>query len=84
MLGEFIENVQIRVTDSGDGIPPAVLEQIMHPLFTTKEIGKGTGLGLSISTGIIKSHGGKLFVDTDEPHTTFVIQLPKDQNLSTK
>lgn len=73
------ESLQIRVMDSGPGIPAAVLDKIMHPFFTTKEVGKGTGLGLSISTGIIKSHGGMLFVDTQEPHTTFVIHLPKMQ-----
>jgi C4-dicarboxylate-specific signal transduction histidine kinase len=50
----------ISVTDSGPGISENIIEKIMNPFFTTKEIGKGTGLGLSISNGIIKSHGGSM------------------------
>ncbi len=74
------EKVEIRVKDSGTGIPTQIIDKIMHPFFTTKEVGKGTGLGLSISSGIIKSHGGELYVDTLSPNTTFVIRLPKMQN----
>src|SRR5207302_771256 len=50
--------VRLRVTDSGAGIPPEILEKIFDPFFTTKEVGKGTGLGLSTVLGIVKSHGG--------------------------
>ena len=67
---------QISITDSGLGIPNDVIEKMMNPFFTTKEIGKGTGLGLSISNGIIKSHGGILKYDTKSKHTCFTIQLP--------
>lgn len=66
----------ISITDSGLGIPNDVIEKMMNPFFTTKEIGKGTGLGLSISNGIIKSHGGILKYDTKSMHTRFTIQLP--------
>lgn len=66
----------ISVTDSGPGIPPDVLEKIMTPFFTTKEVGKGTGLGLSISRNIIEEHHGKLYYDKTSPHTRFVIELP--------
>ncbi len=68
--------IEISVADSGKGIPPEIQRKIMHPFFTTKEIGKGTGLGLSISKGIIDSHGGKFFVDQDSANTRFVIQIP--------
>lgn len=71
------ENIKIRVTDSGDGIPESVREKLFLPFFTTKPIGKGTGLGLSISEKIVKSHGGQLELDPSSPNTCFVITLPK-------
>lgn len=70
------QNCILTVTDSGNGIPADVVEKMMNPFFTTKEVGKGTGLGLSISKGIIADHGGIL---TYEPHfqnTQFKIVLP--------
>lgn len=69
--------VFIKVRDSGPGVNPDVREKIMSPFFTTKEVGKGTGLGLSISRGLIEDHGGKLYFDFSEPHTTVVAVLPK-------
>jgi signal transduction histidine kinase len=73
-----VENIcKISVTDSGEGIGPEVLEKIMMPFFTTKEVGKGTGLGLSISKGIIEDHKGKLYYDPTNPNTSFVIELPE-------
>lgn len=66
----------IEVTDSGNGIPAHVVDKIMNPFFTTKEVGKGTGLGLSISQGIIDEHKGKLFYDAESSHTKFIVQLP--------
>lgn len=73
--------VEIHVVDSGTGVPENIINQVMSPFFTTKEVGKGTGLGLSISTGIVRSHQGELFIQRDAPNTTFVIRLPKWQNL---
>ncbi len=77
-------NIEISVTDSGKGIPTEVAEKIMQPFFTTKGIGKGTGLGLSINKGIIESHQGKFYLDTDCPNTRFVIELPKKHHFSLK
>lgn len=76
---ETRETVEISVTDSGNGIPGAIRDRIMAPFFTTKPVGEGTGLGLSISRAIVESHAGRLSVDSDSPHTRFVISLPKRQ-----
>lgn len=70
--------VAISVTDSGLGIKEEVVEQMMLPFYTTKEIGKGTGLGLSISKGIIEAHEGKFYYRREDGHTSFVIELKKN------
>ncbi len=69
--------VEIRVEDSGPGIPGWVAQKIMLPFFTTKDVGAGTGLGLSISMGIVSGHGGTLRLDREAAHTCFVVSLPK-------
>jgi C4-dicarboxylate-specific signal transduction histidine kinase len=69
--------VQITVTDSGPGIPPALRPLIMEPFFTTKEVGKGTGLGLSISKGLAEAHDGHLTLDPTFPNTRFVLTLKR-------
>lgn len=66
----------LTVTDSGNGIPDDVVEKMMNPFFTTKEVGRGTGLGLSISKGLIESHNGELLYDSECPHTRFIIKMP--------
>ncbi|HAJ63141.1 MAG TPA: hybrid sensor histidine kinase/response regulator [Cyanobacteria bacterium UBA8543] len=69
--------IVIRVTDTGMGIPPEILDRIFEPFFTTKEIGKGTGLGLSTAIGIIKSHGGFVNVYSEVGRgTEFKVYLP--------
>ncbi len=76
--------ISISVTDCGNGIPENVLQKIMQPFFTTKEVGKGTGLGLSISKGIIEDHKGSLTYDSSCPNTCFVIRLPLFKSTATK
>jgi C4-dicarboxylate-specific signal transduction histidine kinase len=76
-VDEDAHHLFIQVTDSGNGISENVAKKIMQPFFTTKEPGKGTGLGLSISFGIIKAHGGELYLNHHHPNTQFVIRLPK-------
>jgi two-component system NtrC family sensor kinase len=70
------QEVLIKISDSGKGIPDDVLPLIFEPFFTTKKVGKGTGLGLSIVHGIITRAGGKIEVATSSKGTTFTIRLP--------
>ncbi|WP_413294313.1 ATP-binding protein [Bdellovibrio sp. HCB185ZH] len=74
--------IEISVTDSGPGVPMELREKIMQPFFTTKEVGKGVGLGLSISMGIIQSHNGKFFLDSESEQTKFIVWLPHAPHLS--
>ena len=68
---------EVEITDNGKGIPAAILNKIYQPFFTTKPSGEGTGLGLSLSYDIIKAHGGRLEVKTEEGDcTSFTILLP--------
>jgi two-component system, LuxR family, sensor kinase FixL len=70
--------VDISVTDTGEGLPPEVADNIFQPYFTTKE--KGTGLGLAICQNIIAEHGGCIFADsTPGRGATFTIELPLEE-----
>jgi len=69
--------VRLSVTDTGSGIPPAVLERMFDPFFTTKRVGDGTGLGLALVHGIVADFGGAIDVTTKVGvGTTFTIWLP--------
>ena len=71
------DNVEIIVTDNGNGIPQNIVDKIFQPFFTTKPTGQGTGLGLSLVYDIIKAHGGEIKIETKEGQgTEFIIQLP--------
>jgi len=72
--------VEVRIQDTGDGIPQETVDKIFEPFFTTKSLGEGTGLGLSISLGIMKQHGGFIDIESDPGHGTEVIlSLPLQQ-----
>jgi len=69
--------VEIKISDTGAGIPQEDLNKVFSPFYTTKSPGKGTGLGLSITYGIIKMHRGQINVQSQEGKgTTFTITLP--------
>ena len=70
------KNLMIKITDSGAGISKEVVDKIMQPFFTTKDLDKGTGLGLSISKGIIEEMKGQLYYELSQGYTCFVIKLP--------
>jgi signal transduction histidine kinase len=70
--------VEIRVSDTGTGIPENVRSRVFEPFFTTKEVGRGTGQGLALAhTAIVKKHGGEIWFETEVGKgTTFFIRLP--------
>jgi signal transduction histidine kinase len=76
------EWAEIRIQDSGSGIPEKVRSRIFDPFFTTKEIGKGTGQGLAIARSVVvDKHNGTIHFETEEGKgTTFIIRLPQDVN----
>jgi len=73
--GDYIE---IRVIDTGAGMPPDVVEQAFEPFFTTKAVGQGTGLGLSMVYGFMKQSGGGARIESVMGvGTTVTLYLPR-------
>jgi two-component system sensor histidine kinase KdpD len=73
----------LSVANRGDGVPAGELEQIFEPFYrgrnaTTRGI-RGAGLGLAICRGIVEAHGGRIWGETAEHATTFVLSLPLRQ-----
>ena len=76
--------VLLTVKDTGEGIPPGLLDKIYEPFFTTKGVGKGTGLGLSTVLGIVKTHNGFVEVSSEVGKgTSFRIYLPASAETET-
>ena len=71
---EFLE---MKVTDTGCGMPPQVAKRIFEPFYTTKDQGEGTGLGLSLVYKIVERHDGSIEVESEEGEgTTITVRLP--------
>jgi signal transduction histidine kinase len=68
---------QVRLSDTGTGIPQDLLGKVFKPMFTTKPEGKGTGLGLAICREIVRAHGGEIHIESEPGQgTTIVFSLP--------
>lgn len=70
----------IGIEDNGPGVPDTIKNKLFEPFFTTKKGTEGTGLGLSITHDIIKTHGGKIQIASQEnEYTRFEISIPLTQ-----
>jgi PAS domain S-box-containing protein len=72
------DGVEVRISDTGPGVPDSLKNRIFDPFFTTKEVGKGTGQGLSIAHSVVvDKHGGSLDLEQGQGSgATFIIRLP--------
>ena len=75
-LASSEQRVVVKFSDNGIGIPKKNFSRLFEPFFSTKKDGKGVGLGLSVAYGIIKEHGGYIYVESDlGKGTTFQVNL---------
>jgi signal transduction histidine kinase len=71
-----VPGIELRVSDDGPGIDPAILPRVFEPFFSSKP-GEGTGLGLTICRDIVRDHGGKIAIDSRPGEGTAVrVWLP--------
>ncbi len=74
--------VEVRISDTGPGIPEAIRNRVFDPFFTTKEVGKGTGQGLALARAVVVDKlGGELTFETEPGRgTDFIIRLPLESD----
>lgn len=73
--------IELRVSDSGDGIPLEIRDSFMQSFVTSKKLGKGTGLGLALVNRFVTEHQGKFYLDEKASNTCFVIEIPKKRTI---
>ena len=73
---------EIRICDTGCGIPEEIRAHVFDPFFTTRDVGKGAGQGLAVAHAIVvEKHGGSIAFDTEIGRgTTFLVRLPLAEN----
>ncbi len=77
IVTEGASYVRTTFYDRGTGIPADILDKVTTPFFSTKPSGQGTGLGLSISHKIVKNHGGRIMIQSEEGiYTRVIVDLP--------
>ena len=70
--------VEIRFSDTGEGIPADVIQQVFDPFYTTKPIGSGSGLGLSMTYGFVRQSGGFIYIESKPGKgTTVCLNFPQ-------
>lgn len=75
-LGNY---VQVRVSDTGEGMSEQTQKELFTPFYTTKKVGEGTGLGLSVSYAILEAHDAEVKVESKVGEgSTFILQFPMD------
>ncbi len=73
------DNIEIKIQDTGSGIPVEAQKEVFKPFYTTKSKGEGTGLGLDIVSKIVAKHNGTIRFETEiGVGTTFIVNLPKN------
>ena len=76
-LAESAQAMELRIVDSGPGVPAAIRETLFEP-FVSNGKRRGIGLGLTIANRIAQEHGGRVYLeDSPTGHTTFVLSLPR-------
>jgi two-component system, NtrC family, sensor kinase len=68
--------IQIHVEDTGPGVAAEMRSRIFEPFFTTRSSDRTVGLGLPVSQSLVQAHGGNLWLSSNAPGATFVIELP--------
>jgi signal transduction histidine kinase len=73
------QDLTVKISDTGSGIPDQIKDRIFEPFFTTKPAGEGTGLGLDIVKSIVTKHSGTISVESMPGNTVFTVILPIKQ-----